>query len=1817
MPQIVVSPRGTSTTGDSNDARWHYSYDELGNVVQVVDPRADNSGVPENGDIPDADDVPESGPPITAERDGDPYTTQLSYDAFDRLKREVVPKCSDPSNGCGDVGGTAFITRTYDYDANDNMTERVDGAGEAWTSDYSTMDRLASELTPVGQRSRYCYDAEEGLVRSVSPRGSARGVSCSASARGNATTFELDPVGRRVAEIRESSTSTDDDLITAYAFDDRDNVVGVSLPKNNTSGGDTVAPGAAVDRAATEATQRYAMSYDRADQLLATVENPALNATSPERAETQFRYDANGNLTREIGPRAFEGGAIDPADFTTVHEYDGLDRETDVVDPEGNRTSMEYDAASRLIAQVRPNGNETSKDGDYTTRYSYDPEGQLIGRSMPWREGQYGWSDGELKAAQMTMRRDEVGNPISVTDGAGNLAKYRAEELEQYVGANEGRLDDHTFRNTFYDTGDLKTTTRPSLYSWSGPGSPISMSEGGSANAGSGGGALPQSQGIGDLGAVGPAEAPSLLPKAGRATFSYDNEMRLKGVTDSQPATTNIGYDAAGRLESVTTPFKPNDPIEQLSAYDANNNLRSSIDGEGDETTMAYDDFDRMVDEIRPGSRLAAGVAIEPERTHFDYDANGNQVAMVAPKGFSGGATREDFTSETDYDALDRPVEQRRPAGTGGTQSFVYDSAGNQIESISPRYTTETVYDRANRPVEMTEAPDDPQLERTTYIEYDGNGNQIKVDEPGAAVTTTAATELRRVTETVYDGRDLPWKETKFGDVAGEDGGNDSRTTITEYDPLGNLRREIHPRANGSYAVDPGVDFTRGGQGAVDGEAATKNATVYEYSPDDIRTAIHLPWDEEDREADNDDPDTDPELSRYRQDFDLDPVGRVERIVPTRDWTEPGSKNDPEAKPTTYEYYSNGWISKSAENTDPDATPRNRPERPNDAGNRDPDIAAEQTTSYDYDARGYQTSWESVSKLDGETETREVSRTYYPSGQLESRVGSRDGQGATRTHSYFYDPNRSMVRFNDEYDSDPAPEQTTRLCYDNADRVRAVDDTDDSADTLYTYADDDQITSLRSDGEVSGSSTCSSNDPSYTGGRTTGYTYDGLGQETETEISGDGDTRTYESTYHSSGDLKTRAKPNGTVDAYAYDSDGLKSAHDRTTDAGDTESYEYTYDRNANRLTDERGSYTYDARDNLTEWTRPDDYELSGTVTYDVLGDGRIASETDTSTSDGTTTTTTTTNHYAGERIDYSTEVGPNGTATISYGYDPFGNVDLVAVKSSQGGPVQTTSYAYDEFGRRTSSEVKLGSEVQDSQAYRYDGLDRRIESTKQTGGASEPTETSTYAYLGLTEQLSGQHSQSSGTDADPAKDQTYDYSSSGDRLGQKTTGGAPASGDDPAEAGYRAYETDAQGTVIGLEGEDGEVAEGSNYEYDPYGELEFDPTQSDDDPDTPEDETESAEAGLSKEAQDNPFRFQGHYYDSGVDAYDMQARSYLPQAAQFSGEDRYEAAGGDLALQSDPLTQNRYAFAGGNPVSNVEWDGHYACTSTCDGGDRIKRGRGQFKKKGKSAPATTPKQREEIARAGERGETTEETAAGITPDSQVRNTAALREEVANAPYSPGTGLNPVGTAQAANYEQLKSLDKQNDAFTQDVRQNEVSPHGLLAGCGAVPVLGAGCDVVDGAIYAIEGDGVGAGLAFAGVLPVPGSDQASSVGRATRLADGVIDAGSSAGSAERRVIGPAGDAAAQGLSRVDRFRSLQRDGIQVGEQQFGINDHLINSVRKSGRRQIVPEDMIDALHQAPTPGTPGSRVYANPDTGSRFFVNDTNDVVGVAPKAFK
>lgn len=95
----------------------------------------------------------------------------------------------------------------------------------------------------------------------------------------------------------------------------------------------------------------------------------------------------------------------------------------------------------------------------------------------------------------------------------------------------------------------------------------------------------------------------------------------------------------------------------------------------------------------------------------------------------------------------------------------------------------------------------------------------------------------------------------------------------------------------------------------------------------------------------------------------------------------------------------------------------------------------------------------------------------------------------------------------------------------------------------------------------------------------------------------------------------------------------------------------------------------------------------------------------------------------------------------------------------------------------------------------------------------------------------------------------------------------------------------------------------------------------------------DTTEDSLNVRAQVNPFRFEGFHYDSGSKTYDMYARHYQPGIKRFLSQDHFAAASGNLALEVNPLTQNRYVFAGANPVDNIEFDGHMpAYETTADG---------------------------------------------------------------------------------------------------------------------------------------------------------------------------------------------------------------------------------------------------------------------------------------------
>ncbi len=1664
LPQGVVDPEGfdleAGEQGTALDEKqrhsWVYDYDLAGNLESVTDPRAKPAVDPDS-----TTSVPKYG-------ETSRYTTTLRYDALNRLQEEIVPRDTDRETASDRV----YIRRKYDYDAADNLTSQTDGEGKTTEMTYTAMDRPVSELTPSvlvdendgtpnAERllTRYCYDGEEALTRILSPEATRNGKGCASPESNHAMSFQLDALGRQVASVQESADPAKD-LITSYAYDHRDNQTRIVDPRANQDRNFSEA----VQAAAAGNGLRLLNAYDLADRLTSSVERPG----DPVALKTTYEYDDNDNLFKTVSPRGNAPGA-DPALFDSIRSYDSRDLLRDVSDPLGNTGHYDYDKAGRMTAQVSPRGSATSLAGDHTTTMSYDRNGDLIARTMPWADGQYGIADRtSLGASKFTYERSPVGDPLKVTDPRGT-----------------------TISNGFYDSGELKSTNRPWYWrlDWSSPygnpqagnryveamgglaadlaappGGPV-LAEGGSPPP-AGERELPQGSMAGDFGNVAPEELPDFLPRAGETKFSYDKVGRLKGVVDSTGGERKLSYDDLGRLTTKTWPFgtgaQASRAIEHRFTYDANGNLSSYLDGAGAAneypgqinaalpvtggltaadytTTFAYDAFERRISERSPGSLPAPGASSIPhELTQWAYDPNGNVTSRTTPRDTG-------FTFA--YDRLDRLTSETNPVGSAW--SYAYDPNSNPVKATNPRgYITMTGFDEADRVTSVREGlernPDAPAgtdpaspasvrdisgISRTTIFALDPAGNVTSAVEPGAA-PYPGADAAKRVTEIAYDGLEQPWKTTTGKAEPSSSvpaASSEVRTQITERDRAGNVVREVE----GLGIIDSGTNAGKpldkshpvaeqfnpyAGLTATNREAATERASVHVYDADGLRTDTYLPHGPADQTGGSS-----PRPIRYKTTMTYDGRGRLRSLDHAYDFKAPS----PKTTRVAYTYFETDWIRSSSDARDVAAVPGDPP--------------ADQTLRYDYDHRGVQTDWLTEGYRAGAANGRHIQRVINPSGTLYRKLGTKylvsgtnaddpgDIDSSKRTYSYFYNPNRSLTQIEDHIPtfagapSDFDYDRTTLITRDPAERERRVQESwRGGRDTVYTYDANNNVTTRRVDGKLVNPGALA-NDPAddtpctgsiesctYSGGRTSGFTYDPLDREQTMDVAG----RRSTTSWWPSDQLRSRTKLNGTIDSRFYLRSGDLARQVRDPEQGSTTTQTYDYDRDGNRLFDERGAHAYNARGQQVRWDKPSsstsepgyaahaaeptdatqrnyaedpaDYPEGGSVEYTLDGTGQTLKTVEHRTFSSeltqggvpldvrasTTLDTTSTFEYVKGNLDSvlaesqaSTSGFPDNpvrvdtsttkTRTRYEHYDDLGNVGRIRVvrladdgseptapaddsPTAPGCPSSITSswdgrnttyHCYDEFGRlavvqapRPEDKDALHPEPPKlPESWIYDGLDRRDVRLINDSGTTRSRER---YYVGTSELLSREQDlvkPSGGLAATETETKIYDYDAQGMRLGQTvskpTSGGA-------SESHYSTYEHDAGGSVIGLEDESGTFDDPTNggtdtdnvYHYDPYGEVM--------DPD-PGNSITDVETELGDAAAENPFRYEGFYYDSGIQSYDMQARQYRPDIGRFLSQDRFEASGADLALQSDPLTQNRYAFAGGNPVSNIEWDGH------------------------------------------------------------------------------------------------------------------------------------------------------------------------------------------------------------------------------------------------------------------------------------------------------
>jgi RHS repeat-associated protein len=248
-------------------------------------------------------------------------------------------------------------------------------------------------------------------------------------------------------------------------------------------------------------------------------------------------------------------------------------------------------------------------------------------------------------------------------------------------------------------------------------------------------------------------------------------------------------------------------------------------------------------------------------------------------------------------------------------------------------------------------------------------------------------------------------------------------------------------------------------------------------------------------------------------------------------------------------------------------------------------------------------------------------------------------------------------------------------------------------------------------------------------------------------------------------------------------------------------------------------------------------------------------------------------------------------STTRRFIYDVLGNQDCVTrdtytgAACPSGGSDLLEDNIYDHKSRLVSFRKYSGGALDRKTDYTIDPLDRPVKLAEWNGATTTTTD---LVYVGISDAVA-KETLTGGTPTT----KTYAY----DPLGRRAT---------LTEGTHRySYLNDPHGSVSMLIDQSNTVK--AAYGYNGYGNANSSLTK----------------LGSGFAADTNLYRYSGKRYDTNSDSYDMGARRYSAGRGRFIQRDFYADAVGNLDLADDPLTDNRYALAAGNPVSFVEMDGH------------------------------------------------------------------------------------------------------------------------------------------------------------------------------------------------------------------------------------------------------------------------------------------------------
>ena len=996
-------------------------------------------------------------------------------------------------------------------------------------------------------------------------------------------------------------------------------------------------------------------------------------------------------------------------------------------------------------------------------------------------------------------------------------------------------------------------------------------------------------------------------PAGKQIVYGYDERGDLRSVTNQENATTRFTYDDEHGLLEI---YDPAGRRGIRSEYDENGRLVRILDANGKPVALSYDSDTRQETVIDRKGRTWI----------YEYDPRGMLLGIAGPHGPGERAT---------YDEEGRCLTSTDRSGR--TAHFAYDTAGNLTSMVDRSGSTYSLtYDSSNRLVSIT----DPK-NRTTTRDYDANGNlaaltdfaghRYQYDHDARGNLTGITDPDLHVRTFGYDARGRRTTETDArGNVtryAYDVGGHRTTTTLPDqsviverYDATGRPIGTVSPTGEVTTSVDDESTATYTFTDPLQNQ--TQSTSNAEGLPNGV---------------------TFPDNSSMSIDYDAN--GNPERSTWSSGLTAAAERDEVDAPTkvtingTATWQYAKDATETTATQIDPrgNATTTTFDARGHVAAVTD---AQQRQRSFGYDAAGNLTSVTDAAhrtlafELD---DLDRIRRTTSPNG--ESTSFAHDWRGNVtaitdplqRVTGYGYDiegalvsvtePNQSVSTYERDVSgaitaATDARGETTRYEYDAMGR-RTKKIWPDGSSEQYTYLAGQSVATItRRDGSVES------------------YEYDAMGRPTTVHKADD----VVSITYTASGRRDVVSSARGSIDydydafdrvvavrssngvtlRYSYDPAGNRTS--MTTPAGTTA---YGYD-SLNRLatvTDPHGhvtSYEYDLAGNLLATTFPNGVRTQNT--FDEVGQVVSIAATDRNGAS-----------IFDERYERQTggairRVVHGDGSSITYDYDQVSRLVAEAWSDAHGNVVRWIDYGYDAAGNRMTMSDSTAS----PNAYSYDPHHLFM-----TGDGHESYSYDARGNVASTGSASASDRYSYDTSGHLLKiafraggEQTYAYDSVGNRsrvvdaagnamneIVDGTEGHLVAQMDDAQQlrAAYiyghglisesiggeeYYYIRDASGSVRALTNAGGAVTD--SYDYTAFGVL-------------------SASTGSTP----NPFRYTGQWFDSATGLYFLHARDYKPSIGRFLQSDSVE---GDLR---HPQTANAYAYAGGDPVNNVDPTGH------------------------------------------------------------------------------------------------------------------------------------------------------------------------------------------------------------------------------------------------------------------------------------------------------